>query len=333
MNTASNPIYSLIIPTFKRADEVQECLESLTKQTFRNFEVIIADGTPGTSLESVTIPFQSLLDINFQYEEFIGVSEARNLGFLQAKGEYIIFLDSDCIIPEGYMQAVHSFVLANHPDLFGGPDAAAGDFSPVQKAISYSMTSMLTTGGIRGKKQHVGAYHPRSFNMGMKKSVFEAVGGYSDFKCGEDIELSIRIIKKGFKVSLIEDAYVYHKRRTDFKQFFRQVFRFGAARINIGVRHPGEIKPAHLFPLVFCLGFLFSCVLTLFLPSLGWVFLAFYKLYFIALFFDSLLLNKQFKVAVLSVLATVVQFSAYAWGFLKNGFAVYVQGKPKGIEL
>lgn len=327
------PRYSLIIPTFKRPDEVEECLQSLTMQTFRDFEVIIADGTPGQSLESVTKPFADSLQLTFLYEAYLGVSEARNLGFQHAKGEYIIFLDSDCIIPPGYMQAVHEHLQMEDIDLFGGPDAAAEDFTPLQKAISYTMTSLLTTGGIRGKKKHVGTYHPRSFNMGIRKSVFEAVGGYSDFKCGEDIELSIRIIKAGYRSGLIEKAFVYHKRRTSFQQFYRQVYRFGAARINIGNRHPGEIKAAHLFPLLFSTGLVLSVLMLLLCTYMGFIMLGAYVLYLSALFLHSSLENKSFHVGLLSLQAALVQFFGYGRGMLDNAIEVYVKGNQKGIQL
>jgi len=327
------PKYSLIIPTFKRADEVKECLDSLTLQTLKNFEVILADGTPGQSLESVAAPYRTVLDLSFLYEEMIGVSEARNMGFQAARGEYIIFLDSDCIIPPGYIKAVDDYLAKDPLDLFGGPDAAADDFTDVQKAISYSMTSLLTTGGIRGQKKHVGQYHPRSFNMGMRKKVFEAVNGYSDFKCGEDIELSIRIIKAGFKVGLIEDAFVYHKRRTTFRQFFRQVYRFGAARINIGSRHPGEIKLTHLFPLAFSAGLIFSLLAWILFPGTGQWLIALFTLYALALVAHSTISNRSLKVGVLSLFAALVQFAGYGWGFLRNAFTVYILGKKEGIQL
>lgn len=333
MSGDAPPKYSLIVPTFKRADEVRECLQSLTQQTYKNFEVIIADGTPGESLEHATTPFRKALKLVFLYEEYLGVSEARNLGFQKARGEYIIFLDSDCIIPPQYLQAVEASLSQKNLDLFGGPDAAAEDFTPVQKAISYSMTSLLTTGGIRGKKQHVGTYHPRSFNMGMKKSVFAAVNGFSDFKCGEDIELSIRIIKAGYSSGLIEDAYVYHKRRTDFKQFFKQVYRFGAARINIGTRHPGEIKLTHLFPLAFISGLALSLALALLLPGIGKPLMAFFALYLLLIFLHSSANEKSLKVGALSVVAVVVQFAGYGYGFLMNAIEVFIKGNKKGIAL
>lgn len=325
--------YSLIIPTFKRADEVSECLESLTKQTFRNFEVILADGTPGKSLEEVAIPFKEQLDIQFLYEEFIGVSEARNMGYEHAKGEYIIFLDSDCIIPSPYLEKVDSYLLKNPLDCFGGPDAADESFTPLQKAISYSMTSVLTTGGIRGKKTHMGTFHPRSFNMGMRKEVFKAVNGYSDLKCGEDVDLSIRIIKAGFKTGLIEEAFVYHKRRTDLKQFFKQVYRFGAARINIFMRHQEELKITHLFPLAFSSGLILSFALLILFPLLGKIGLSFYAIYLLIAFIHSSIENKDLKIGALSIITILFQFFGYGWGMFKNGFAVFVLGRKEGIDL
>lgn len=310
--------FSLIVPTFGRPEEVTEFLESLIGQKHRAFEVIISDGTPKDTLRPELERFigQTPYPLTIHYEEFLPVSAARNDGARLAKGEYFIFLDSDCIIPENYLNEIEAYIAANDPDIFGGPDAAHEDFTVLQKAISYSMTSMLTTGGIRGKKSHVGTYHPRGFNMGMKREAFEAVGGYSTFRCGEDIELSIRLIKAGYKTALIEGAYVYHKRRTSIGQFRRQVFRFGAARINLWKRHPEELKLTHLFPLLFTVAFLGS-VLAALTP---WTFLLAgpMVLYLLLVGIDSTIQNKSVVVGIRSIQTTIVMHYGYGVGFLKN---------------
>jgi GT2 family glycosyltransferase len=218
--------------------------------------------------------------------------------------------------------------------LFGGPDAADENFTPVQKAISYSMTSLFTTGGIRGKKNHVGVFHPRGFNMGIKREAFEKVGGYDvNFKCGEDIDLSIRILKQGYTSGLISEAYVYHKRRTDFKKFFKQVFRFGAARINLFTRHTTELKITHLFPFAF----LCYCTLgwTLFFihPYAGLAWVTSLALYKLAILVDSTLKNKNFYIGLLSVRAAFTQLTGYGWGFFRNGVEVFIKGNKKGLKL
>lgn len=328
------PKYSLIIPTFGRPDEVQEFLESLTQSTYKNFEVIIADGTPKKSLENIARPFYNQLTIQFLYEEFLPVSDARNLGAVKACGEYFIFLDSDCIIPPDYLKKVDQFLQSHPVDLFGGPDAAHTSFTPVQKAISYSMTSLFTTGGIRGNKKHVGVFHPRGFNMGISRKAFEHVKGYdTTFRCGEDIDLSIRIIQQGFKSALIPDAFVYHKRRTTFKQFFKQVFRFGAARINLFSRHHNELKITHLFPFVFTCYWVFGALFFLIDLNIGFAWMLSMALYKLLVFIDSSIKNKSTHVGFLSVKAAFIQLSGYGWGFFKNAVEVFIKGNKKGIKL
>lgn len=314
----SHPRYSLIVPTFGRPEEVTEFLESLLEQDYDSFEVIISDGTPGDTLRPHLQKYfdQSVYSLTIHYEEYLPVSAARNDGAKIAKGDYFIFLDSDCIIPPGYLKAIDRYIAAHDPDVFGGPDAAHEDFTILQKAISYSMTSMLTTGGIRGKKSHVGTYHPRGFNMGMKREAFEAVNGYSTFRCGEDIELSIRLIKAGYTTALIEEAHVYHKRRTSLKQFFKQVYRFGAARVNLYRLHPGELKITHLFPLFFTVALILS-VLALPVPFIRLI-STFMWVYLIAVFLDSTVQNKSVVVGAQSVVTTIVMHAGYGWGFLKN---------------
>ncbi|NVK29105.1 MAG: glycosyltransferase [Flavobacteriia bacterium] len=323
--------FSLIVPTFGRPDEVTEFLDSLLEQNHNSFEVIISDGTPKDTLRPELERFlnNDIYPLTIHYEEFLPVSAARNDGAKIAKGEYFIFLDSDCIIPADYLNNIEAYLAENNADIFGGPDAAHDDFTVLQKAISYSMTSMLTTGGIRGKKSHVGTYHPRGFNMGMKREAFEAVNGYSTFRCGEDIELSIRLIKAGYKTALIESAHVYHKRRTSVKQFFKQVYRFGAARVNIWKLHPEELKLTHLFPLVFSLAFIVS-VLALFVPQLRFL-AAPMGLYLLAVFMDSSIQNKSLIVGFKSIQTTIVMHFGYGWGFLKN--YLHWRKHGKGMKL
>lgn len=314
----SHPRFSLIVPTFGRPDEVTEFLESLLEQDYDSFEVIISDGTPKDTLRPELQKYVDLKSypLTLHYEEYLPVSAARNDGAKLAKGDYFIFLDSDCIIPAGYLKAIDAYIAENDPDIFGGPDAAHSDFTTLQKAISYSMTSMLTTGGIRGKKSHVGTYHPRGFNMGMKRTAFEAVNGYSTFRCGEDIELSIRLIKAGYKTALIEEAHVFHKRRTSIKQFFKQVFRFGAARINIWKLHPEEMKLTHVFPLAFISYFILSIlgVLSIYGSPIAIPMV----LYLLAVWIDATFQNRSLRVGSLAVITTIVMHAGYGWGFFKN---------------
>ncbi len=323
--------YSLIVPTFGRPEEVTEFLESLLNQDYSSFEVIISDGTPSDTLRPELRKFENndVYPLTLHYEEFLPVSAARNDGAKIAKGDYFIFLDSDCIIPSDYLKNIDSYLAENDADVFGGPDAAHADFTLLQKAISYSMTSMLTTGGIRGKKSHVGTYHPRGFNMGMKRNAFEAVNGYSTFRCGEDIELSIRLIKAGYRTALIEKAHVYHKRRTSLKQFFKQVFRFGAARVNIWKLHPEELKLTHLFPLVFSLALLVSLASLVF--PVTRLFATPLSLYLLLVFIDASVQNRSLIVGLKALQTTVVMHAGYGWGFLKN--YLHWSRYKKGMDL
>ena len=327
--------FSLISPTFGRPEEVTEFLESLLEQDYSDFEVILGDVTPGDTLRPVLKDFldNSVYPLEIIYEEFLPVSAARNRAAEIAKGDYIIFFDSDCIIPPDYLKKLEVQLQKTNLEVFGGPDAAHKDFSILQKAISYSMTSFFTTGGIRGKKSHVGVFHPRGFNMGMKRSAFEAVGGYSTFRCGEDIELSIRLIKQGFSTGLIPEIYVYHKRRNTLKSFFKQVFRFGAARINIWNRHKEELKLTHLFPSSFTVAFLFSVLSLIFLPIWGVTFLYVFLLYATGIFLDSTLQNKNVLVGLLSIITSFTMLFGYGYGFLKNLWAYKVLNLKEGLKL
>jgi len=311
-------LFSIVIPVYNRPDEVKELLESLTKQHYSNFEVLIIEDGSKDTCESIVTSFSEHLDIHYYFKENTGQGFTRNYGFERAKGDYYIVFDSDCLIPADYLTEVNAFLDTNPVDAFGGPDKAHESFNTLQKAISYSMTSPFTTGGIRGNKKHVGRFHPRSFNMGISKAVFEKTGGYKLTRMGEDIEFSIRIINADYKTALIPNAFVYHKRRTSLGQFYKQLHFFGRARVNVNRYCKGELKPVHLLPLVFFLAF-WSWLSTPYwyypLFKVGAVLVGFY---YTAIFLDSLIKNKNLKVAFTSILTSFVQLYAYGMGLISE---------------
>ncbi|MEJ2003466.1 MAG: glycosyltransferase [Cyclobacteriaceae bacterium] len=318
--------YSVIIPVFNRPGELDELLSSLTKQAYSDFEVIVVEDGSARPAADVVRKYNELLKIRYIEKENSGQGFSRNRGFEEARGDYFIVFDSDCIIPPGYFSAVEKHLEGNRLDAFGGPDRAHGSFTPMQKAISCSMTSPLTTGGIRGNKKRLGPFHPRSFNMGISREVYNTVGGYKITRMGEDIELSIRIHESGFSVGLIPDAFVYHKRRTSFRDFFKQLHFFGRARINIGRFYPSEIRVVHFFPMVFTIGFLLLWFLPLISMPLFKAGLLLYGIYFVLLFTDSLMRTKDFGVALLTVPAGFIQLFAYGLGFMSEGWKRIMRG-------
>lgn len=309
-------LYSVVIPVFNRPDEVRELLNSLTNQSFKNFEVLIIEDGSSTPCEEVVHDFGNQLNINYYFKENSGQGFSRNYGFERAKGDYFIVFDSDCIIPPHYFQTVDDFLASNTIDAFGGPDAAHASFTAMQKAISYSMTSPFTTGGIRGNKKHVGTFHPRSFNMGISRQVFEQTLGYKLTRMGEDIEFSIRVINSGFKTGLIQGAFVYHKRRTSLSQFYKQLHFFGRARINVNRYYPGELKLVHLLPGLFTIGFfvwLSTLVWNQPLFRIGSVLIGGF---FLLLCIHAVLKTKSFKVGLLSICTSFIQLFGYGMGMI-----------------
>jgi glycosyltransferase involved in cell wall biosynthesis len=312
-------LYSVIVPVYNRPQEVLELLESLVNQTYSNFEVIIVEDGSNLDCKEIVESFSSKLDITYFFKDNSGQGFSRNFGFDKAKGDYFIVFDSDCLIPENYFETVEKSLEEHYLDAYGGPDREHESFTNTQKAISYSMTSLFTTGGIRGRKGHVGQFHPRSFNMGISREVYEKTGGYIITRMGEDIEFSIRILANGFKVGLIPDAFVYHKRRTNLAQFYKQLHFFGRARINIGRFFKNEIKVVHLFPAAFLIGLILTILGTIMFPKIFVWFAGLFGVYFSLIAIDSLLKNKNLAVAIISLAAALIQLSAYGIGFITEG--------------
>lgn len=312
--------YSVIVPVYNRPQEVLELLDSLCHQRFTNFEVLIIEDGSDQPCEQIVNQFKDRLDIRYFFKPNSGQGFSRNYGFERAKGDYFIVFDSDCLIPENYFDSVDHFLNHQKLDVFGGPDKAHSSFTPLQKAISYSMTSPFTTGGIRGNKRHVGVFHPRSFNMGISKEVFEKTGGYLITRMGEDIEFSLRAIEHGFKTGLIPEAFVYHKRRTSLRQFFKQLHFFGRARINIKRFFPAELKAVHALPAVFVIGLILWPFSYLLHPGLFFSGAALLSLFVVAVFFHALAQSSSLKIALLSVSAAFTQLTAYGIGMLTEAF-------------
>ncbi len=304
---------SFIIPVFNRPIETEELLRSLSLQTRKGFQVIVVEDGSTVSSEPVVEKYRDQLNISYFFKDNSGPGLSRNYGCERAGGQYVIFLDSDCILPEGYFQTVEDALHENYTDAFGGPDRAHRDFTKFQKAINFSMTSFLTTGGIRGGNEKMEKFHPRSFNMGFSKKVFEATGGFSSMRFGEDVDLSIRIVEHGFQTQLIREAYVFHKRRTTLRQFFKQVYNSGIARINLHKRHPGTLKIVHAAPALFTLGVLLLAVLS-FAVS-GWFAIP-VLFHMLLLFFSAAVKNRCITIGLLAVVTSYTQLFGYGTGFL-----------------
>ncbi|HKZ36852.1 MAG TPA: glycosyltransferase [Chryseolinea sp.] len=312
------PRFSIIIPVHNRPKEMEEILSSLLHQTVKDFEVIVVEDGSSLRCEQVIDGFRDQLKIEYFFKPNSGPGPTRNFGYSQARGDYFVVFDSDCIIPPTYFQEVLKSLHENNWDAWGGPDRAREDFTLRQRAMGYTMSSVLTTGGIRGGKKHIGWFQPRSFNMGISRNVFEKTKGFAFDRYAEDIEFSIRMKKAGFKVGLIPEAYVYHKRRINFTQFYRQVYNFGKGRALIGRVHPEEVKIAHWFPSLFLLGTM-SLILLPFLSVRLFAFsISLFFFYLLSIFIHSLKENKNIAVAFLSIPSALCQLGGYGWGFLKE---------------
>lgn len=317
--------YSLIIPVYNRPDEVDELLESLTTQTFTDFEVIVVEDGSARPCRDVVEKYTGRMAVRYFMKPNSGPGQTRNYGAERAEGEFLIVLDSDCILPPGYLQAVEDELQREPADAFGGPDHAHESFTNVQKAINYAMTSFFTTGGIRGGKKKMDKFYPRSFNMGIRRDVYNALGGFSKMRFGEDIDFSIRIFKNGYRCRLFPGAWVWHKRRTDMKKFFKQVHNFGIARINLYKKYPESLKLVHLLPAVFTLGVAFLLLVS---PFCIWS-LSLIALFAVIIFLDSSVQNRSLAIGALSVGAAFIQLIGYGSGFLRAWWQRCVFGKDE----
>lgn len=317
------PYFSIIIPVYNRPDEVDELLESLTLQTYSDFEVLLIEDGSSLKCDLIAQKYEGELNVRYYFKENSGRSETRNYGMERAEGEYFVFFDSDCVIPPFYFEKIKNRLAENYTDSYGGPDKADESFSDLQKAISFSMTSFLTTGGIRGSKgAKMEKFVPRTFNMGFSKEVYQTVGGFKDM-FGEDIDLSLRIRSKGYTCQLISDAFVYHKRRVSLRSFYRQVHVFGMARISLYLLHPSSMKLVHTLPALFTIASVIILFLAPFIPWLTVPLVAYFLLIFVA----SSIQYKKVSIGLLSIVTSAIQLYGYGWGFMKSYVKKVLIGK------
>lgn len=325
--------YTIIVPVYNRQNEVAELLQSAEQLDYNreNFEILFVDDGSSDDLEKFIHSYnsESKLVIRYIYQENTGPAEARNNGMANSSGDYFIFLDSDCLLPPQWLNKIDGALAEYQYDAFGGPDTFHESFSPVLKAVNYSMTSFIGTGGIRGNKNSFERFYPRSFNMGISKKIFENIGGMRLRYYGEDTDFSARIYEAGYKVGLIPEAFVYHKRRTSLPRFFKQITRIGMSRIVIGKLHKHMLKPVHLLPAFLILGLVLLLLLTLLFPSIFaplWYHVALgFVLICLLAFIQSFQMYKKIKVSFLSIMALNIQVFGYGYGLLKGIWKFHIR--------
>mgnify|MGYP001628333973 CR=1 FL=1 len=319
-------LFSIIVPVYNRREEVADLLRSLEAQTDRGFEIILVeDGSTQPALPDGKGP--EGLRLKYYRKKNEGRSIARNYGIAGADGDYFIFVDSDCILPPDYIRELRRSLSENPVDCFGGPDAAHESFTDTQKAINYSMTAFLTTGGIRGGKRSMEKFTPRTFNMGFSREVFGKVGGFREM-FSEDIDMSTRIRNAGFSIALFPDVYVYHKRRVDMKKFWKQVHVFGMSRITLELLYPGSMKLVHWLPAVFTVGAIALVIGSFFCK---WLLIPL-LVYLLALWIGGIVATRSLKIGTLGVGAAMVQLTGYGTGFIKAYVQKIIMGKGRDIE-
>ena len=320
--------YSFLIPVYNRPDEVDELLQSLTLQTINDFEVLVVDDGSAIPCADVVAKYAGKLDIHYFEKPNSGPGQTRNYAAQLSRGEYLIILDSDCILPLTYLQEVENELNREPADAFGGPDRAHPSFTNIQKAINYSMTSFFTTGGIRGGKKKMDKFYPRSFNMGVRSDAYRQLQGFSAMRFGEDIDFSIRIFKQGYRCRLFPEAWVYHKRRTDLKKFFKQVHNSGIARINLYKKYPESLKMVHLLPALFTIGVAFCLLGSLLTPYALLPLL----LYALLVFGDSAIQNRSILIGLYAIAASYIQLLGYGTGFLRAWWLRCVMGRNEELQ-
>lgn len=305
-------VFSIIVPVYNRPDEVAELMASLAGQTDKGLEVVIVEDGSTIPCRAAAEAYSSEVALQYFHKDNEGRSPARNFGMEHARGDYFVFVDSDCILPPDYIANLRRALDAHPLDCFGGPDDAHESFTDTQKAINFAMTAFLTTGGIRGGKVQMEKFVPRTFNMGFSRAVYEKAGGFREM-FSEDIDMSTRIRLAGFSPELIREVKVYHKRRGNLAKFWRQVHVFGMSRITLQLLYPGSMKAVHWAPALFVIFSAASVIASFFNP----LFLLPLAAYILMLWISAIISTRSLKVGTMAVAASMVQLWGYGTGFIR----------------
>jgi len=333
------PKYSIIIPCFNRADEVAELLESISQLKFdpAQFEIIISDDGSTDNTKKLVEQNKSKLQCDLIYltQNNSGPGAARNHAMENANGDFFIFIDSDVTLSADWLFHIDLTLVEKKADAFGGPDSYREDFSPFLKAVNYSMTSFITTGGLRGKKgKKLARFYPRSFNMGLSRELWKKIGGFGSLRHGQDIEFSHRIIESGAQVIFIDQAVVYHKRRTNLRRFYKQVFNWGVARINLYKINKKMLEPLHSIPAVLTFVAVTLLVLSLIFDLIKTIVLWGFSAGILILIYsmiDSIRIYKSIKPALWLPLVMPAQVLGYGFGFIYNAVRRIVLDKDEKV--
>ena len=318
--------FSVVVPVYNRPNEIEELLESLVDQEYKQFEVVIVEDGSSNTCREIVESFRNKLAVRYLYQENQGQGFARNFGMENAKGDYFVLFDSDCIIPHHYLKTLNEEIHNRQLDAHGGADGAATDFSVFQKAINFSMTSFWTTGGIRGKMKNPEKYQARGYNMGFSREVFMATKGFVDPNRAEDIELSIRIKKLGYRLALVKDAYVYHKRKNTFVSFLAQSFSFGRNRINVSRYHPRAVQLVHLLPLMFLVSFVVWLIASFFWTGIFYLGAVIFGLWTGGVFLSASWGNQSVLVGLIAIFTSHGQLFSYGAGILTESIIKLIRG-------
>ncbi len=222
----SQPVFSIIIPTYNRPAELALCLEALCRLDYprERFEVIVVDDGSKTSLQPSVARFLDQLDVTLLTQANAGPAAARNKGASQAKGEFLAFIDDDCMTsPDWLQKLVNRFAEV--------PDQAIGGrtLNPLpENSYSTASQNLIDAGYAYHNPLPSQASFFASNNLTVPAACFHSVGGFDiTFKTSEDRDFCDRWRHQGFQMTYAPEILIYHSHHLNFRTFWRQHFNYG----------------------------------------------------------------------------------------------------------
>lgn len=220
-----NPLISVIIATKNRPKQINVCIQSLCKNTYSNFEIIVVDQSDDIETKKI---IDRLPDKRIRYIKQIpsGISKARNAGVHLSHGRIISFTDDDCIPNAYWLKNVYSS-FATHKDIWG----VFGKTMPYVKTSKYQICP-CTFQSNRMKIIHTPKKHTNNFgfgnNMSFKKEIFEKIGFFENLLglgslglSAEDADFALRMLSNKYPLMYNPHVLVYHNRLVEYADFAR----------------------------------------------------------------------------------------------------------------
>lgn len=319
---------SVVVVAYNEESNISDCLRSLIAQDYpkESFEIIVVDGCSEDQTPEIVQEFigaEHGITVRMISNPRRTIASNRNIGIREASFEFVAFTDADCIVPPDWLLKLSSGFQDNagkyHLAAVGGGNRSDETIGKIPLAIGLAFQSYISGLGTvqtRGPKSTALVESLATLNVMYNREHLLSVGAFNEQleNMGEDWDLNFRLRKEGYQLLYLPDTDVIHKMRQDWKEFGRQMFRYGEGRARLLSLHRESWSVRYILPLFYIIGMIISFVSGIMFQPIYLVVPILYLLIIIGIAFYQSFLQKRLKMWYLVVLAFVIIHFGYGFG-------------------